>query len=140
MIRRGIAYGEYLPETATGADGGSTDRGIMFLAFNASIERQFEFTQKQWLNYGDEFKQGDDTDPIAGARYGDGRMVVPGEKYNRECPGNGRMVIPGDERAGRPPFLCTGIPPFITTKGGDYFFVPSLTGLRLLASGKVNVS
>ena len=144
MIRRGIAYGEYVPDTQlapTAAETGpNAGRGIMFLAFNASIERQFEFTQKQWLNYGDEFKQGDDSDPIAGARYGDGRMVVPGQDYNRERAGDGRMVIPGDERTGRPPFLCTGIPPFVDTKGGDYFFVPSLTGLRLLASGKVNVS
>jgi hypothetical protein len=49
-------------------------------------------------------------------------------------------VIPGDERTGRRPFLCRGIPRFVTTKGGDYFFVPSLTGLQLLASQQVQVS
>jgi Dyp-type peroxidase family len=139
LIRRGIPYGKYLPDvdgTDTGADG---RRGIMFLAFCSSIDHQFEFLQRDWLNYGDEFRQGNDTDPIAGARYGDGRAVVPDE----ENPGSdrtGRMVIPGDERTGRPPFLCGDIPRFVTTKGGDYFFAPSLTALRLLATGKVVVS
>ena len=36
----------------------------MFLAFNTSVRHQFEFVQQQWINYGDEFRQGDDTDPI----------------------------------------------------------------------------
>ena len=116
----------------------------MFQVFNASIERQFEFVQREWINYGDVFRQGDDTDPITGSRYHDGRTVVPdGEPLDRSSDRvvipKGRMVIPGDERTGRPPFLCCDIPRFVTTKGGDYFFVPSLTGLRLLASGKVFV-
>jgi len=137
LIRRGIPYGEYLPDNAVTADG---SRGIIFQVFNTSIERQFEFVQRQWINYGDVFGQGDDTDPITGTRYRDGRTVVAGEEpLNRSKDSAGRMVIPGDERTGRPPFLCCDIPNFVTTKGGDYFFVPSLTGLRLLASGKVYV-
>jgi Dyp-type peroxidase family len=145
IMRRGIAYGDYVPEEKTAPPIGDRDtfdkgRGIMFLAFNASIERQFEFLQSQWLNNGDEFRQGDDTDPIAGARYADGQMVETGEWFCRKRNALGRMVIPGDERLGRPPFLCSGIPRFVTTRGGEYFFVPSLTGLRLIASGKVNVS
>ena len=135
MIRRGIAYGDFL----SGAAAPDAPRGIMFLAFNASIERQFEFTQKQWINYGDEFEQGDDSDPIAGARYGDGRPVDPEKDFERGPNTTGRMMIPGDARTGRLPFLCSKIPRFVTTRGGDYFFVPSMTGLRLLASGQVSV-
>ncbi len=119
LIRRGIAYGDYLPPGAVDA---GEPRGILFLAFNASIERQFEFMQQQWINYGDEFRQGNDTDPITGARAGST---------------SGRMVVPGDERTGRRPVLCAKLPQFVTTKGGDYFFVPSMTGLRLLASDQV---
>jgi len=150
LIRRGIAYGEWLPDPTdasgaapAGVTAGSDDggrRGIMFQAFNANISHQFEFVQQQWVNYGDEFRQGDDTDPITGIRNGDGRMVVPSQEYRRDQAGKGRMVIPGDQRTGRPPFLCGDIPRFVTTKGGDYFFAPSLTALRLLASGKVIVS
>jgi Dyp-type peroxidase family len=139
LIRRGICYGDYL-EPCDETDQAKIDapRGMMFLAFNASIMRQFEFVQQQWVNGGDECRQGDDTDPIIGARYGDGRMVVPGKSFNRNK--QRRMIIQGDERTGRPPFLCNEIPRFVTTKGGDYFFIPSLTGLRLMALGQVVVS
>jgi Dyp-type peroxidase family len=135
MIRRGITYGDFLPK---GSPDDNASRGIMFLAFNSSIERQFEFVQNQWINYGDEFLQGDDADPIAGARLSDGRMVDAGP-HGRTTNAKGRMMIPGDERTGRIPYLCSGIPSFVTTKGGDYFFVPSMTGLRLLASERVDV-
>lgn len=121
LIRRGIAYGPYLPETAgEGADDGSR-RGIMFLAFNSGFD-QFEFVQQAWIGSGDDFQQGDDMDPLVGSRE------------------ERQMMIPGDEATTRPPFLCAGIPRFVTSRGGDYFFVPSLTGLRLMATGEVIVS
>jgi Dyp-type peroxidase family len=139
LIRRGITYGDYLrPGDEADQTKADAPRGMMFLAFNTSIRRQFEFVQQQWVNGGDEFRQGDDTDPIAGSRYGDGRMVVPGESLKRDEI-TGHMMIQGDERTGRPPFLCNEIPRFVTTKGGDYFFIPSLTGLRLMALGQVVV-
>ena len=134
LIRRGIAYGTYLhdpkghklpggqPEPHALAPDEPTDRrGIMFLAYNSGFD-QFEFVQQTWINFGDDFQQGNDMDPITGSS------------------DEGRMMIQGDESKGRRPFLCSGIPRFVTTKGGDYFFVPSLTGLRLMASGRVIVS
>jgi hypothetical protein len=50
------------------------------------------------------------------------------------------MTIPGDEATGRRPFVCFGVPRFVETRGGDYFFVPSLTALQLLASGRFEVT
>jgi deferrochelatase/peroxidase EfeB len=117
LIRRGITYGNYLPL----GEQDEEKRGIMFLAFNSGFD-QFEFVQQIWINFGDDFEQGNDTDPIASARNGV------------------RMVIPGDEDTVRQPFICFDIPSFVETRGGDYFFVPSLTGLRLLASGRVQMS
>jgi Dyp-type peroxidase family len=116
LIRRGIPYGKYL---APGEQDGES-RGILFLAFNSGFD-QFEFVQQAWINFGDDFEQGNDTDPIAGSRE------------------EGSMMIPGDEATGRRPFICFDIPRFVTTRGGDYFLVPSMTGLRLLASGQVEV-
>ncbi len=117
VIRRGIPYGKYLEP---GKQDGES-RGIIFIAFNSGFD-QFEFVQQVWVNFGDDFEQGNDIDPIAGSRE------------------SGRMMIPGDEATGRRPFICFDIPRFVTTKGGDYFFVPSLAGLRLLTSGRVEVS
>jgi Dyp-type peroxidase family len=119
IIRRGITYGDYVPPDKTPDD---EPRGIIFLAYAASIERQFEFLQQNWINNGDDFRQGNDKDAITG-----------------DNDGTGRMVIPGDERVGRVPFLCTKLPRFVTVKGGEYFFVPSLTGLRLLAEGRIEM-
>jgi Dyp-type peroxidase family len=121
LIRRGIAYGNYLPPEEQNED----RRGIIFIAFNSGFD-QFEFVQQNWINFGDDFEQGNDTDPIAGNRAG-----------SRE---SGRMTIPGDEATGRRPFVCFGVPRFVETRGGDYFFVPSLTALQLLASGRFEVT
>jgi hypothetical protein len=52
--------------------------------------------------------------------------------------GSGRFVIPGDIRRREEPFICSGLPSFVTVKGGDYFFIPSLTALRLLAAGCID--
>jgi hypothetical protein len=139
LLRRGIAYGEYLPENASPTSPEATaERGIMFISLNASIERQFEFIQKQWMSFGTELRQGDDGDPITGTRYGDGRMVDDKPLERGTVDAKGRMVIPGDQRTGRIPFVCSQLPNFVITKGGEYFFMPSMTGLVLLASGKVS--
>jgi Dyp-type peroxidase family len=119
LIRRGIAYGNYLPPDRPDEEDGK--RGIIFIAFNSGFD-QFEFVQRNWINLGDDFEQGNDTDSIAGSHDG------------------GRMTIPGDEATGRRPFICFDIPRFVDTRGGDYFFVPSLAGLRLLASNRIEVT
>jgi Dyp-type peroxidase family len=139
MLRRGITYGEFLPEDASPtSQEAQAERGIMFLSLNASIERQFEFIQKQWMMFGEEFKQGDDGDPITGTRFGDGHMVGAVGPKRGACDAKGRMVIQGDQRTGRIPYVCSQLPNFVITKGGEYFFMPSMTGLVLLASGKVS--
>lgn len=119
IIRRGVMYGDWLPEG--GADDGS--RGLVFIAFNASIERQFEFVQQQWMNFGNDFCLGNDRDPLIGHR--DGR----GDK----------LIIQGDGN-GRTPWITSPLPTFVVTKGGDYFFMPSLSGLRFLANAEAELN
>ncbi|WP_454626789.1 Dyp-type peroxidase [Bradyrhizobium cenepequi] len=127
LIRRGIAYGKFLPPGKEEEAESQEKRGIIFIALNSGFD-QFEFVQQKWMNFGDDFEQGNDTDPIAG-----NRPMIGGRR-------SAQMMIPGDEASGRRPFLCSDIPRFVTTKGGDYFFVPSLTALGLLASGRVDVA
>jgi deferrochelatase/peroxidase EfeB len=63
IIRRGMPYGSSYDsdDPYTG-----NDRGLIFIAFNARIEDQFEFIQKQWLSGGRPFRIGDDAEPVAG--------------------------------------------------------------------------
>ncbi len=116
IIRRGLPYGDPIPDDQPGDDDG--EHGVVFMALNAGIERQFEFIQTEWVNYGNDFKQGNDKDPIAGNHDGKGKMIVQGDPSNP---------------AGRPPMMLARLPRFVTTRGGDYFFLPSLTALRKIA-------
>ncbi|MDX1489903.1 MAG: Dyp-type peroxidase [Pseudohongiellaceae bacterium] len=118
IIRRGISYGDYLNADGSNAD---EERGLIFIALNANLSRQFEFVQQQWMNYGNDFHQGEQSDPVIG-----------NHKSSRS------YVIPGDTSKGEEPFICTEMKTFVRLCGGDYFFVPSLTGIRLMASNEVD--
>jgi hypothetical protein len=112
MIRRGMPYGPLLDEHAFEDD--RRDRGLVFVCFNASISRQFESVQRQWLNSGNVFHLAHDTDFLLGGSTD--RM--------------GKMTVQGD-----PPCLVSPAGPFVTTRGGEYLFVPGMTGLAAIADG-----
>lgn len=116
ILRRGLPYGGDAPGTDD-----TGEHGIVMLAGCASLFRQFEFVQQQWMQYGLDFNSGNDTCPIIGNHDAD-------SKY----------VIAGDAVTGRPPFICSRMPQFVETRGGEYFFVPSMTALRMIASGLVD--
>jgi len=111
IIRRGMTYGPPLAADCTADDGAG--RGLMFVAYQGAIERQFEFIQSQWLGDGNALRLGDDRDPL---------LAPMGPREG--------MVIQG-----RPPVFLTGLPGFITTRGGGYYLLPGVAGLRALAAG-----
>jgi Dyp-type peroxidase family len=111
IIRRGVPYGPPLPADAFEDDG--VDRGLVFVCFNASISRQFESVQLQWLNDGNGFHLGHDSDFLLGSPLGTGKMTVQGD----------------------PPFMLSPQAAFVTTRGGEYLFMPGLAALRALAGG-----
>jgi Dyp-type peroxidase family len=115
ILRRGAPYGD----TTNRAD--DAEHGVIFMAVCASLFRQFEFVQQQWVHYGASFNLGNDTDPIAGLR--------------RE---GAKFVITTDGARGESPFICANMPLFVETRGGEYFFLPSLTALREIAEGSVD--
>lgn len=122
LLRRGLPYGSSPPET-TDAD----EHGIILMVLNASIKRQFEFVQQKWINYGNDFRLGNERDPLVGNQPLDD-AEVPGQ------PG-GHYKIPG---GAQPPWFCARLPRFVETRGGDYFFLPSLSALHMLAAGNVD--
>ena len=134
IIRRGLPYGPCVPETTPLDEVQATDQfdaehesqhGVIFMALNASLERQFEFVQREWVNYGNDFRQGNDRDPLLG---------------NRE--GEDRMIIQSDPAAKDPaaPQFCVGLPQFVTTRGGEYFFIPGIEALRKIATGTIETA
>lgn len=130
MIRRGIPYGEPLPEDATEDDGKT--RGLMFLAYNASIAQQFELVQQQWLDDGNRFGELSSVkDPIA---HGSRSRVLPRFSGGPDYVPNQFTVpdaTPNSKLTGHTWF---NLPDFVAVKGGSYFFVPGLQALARLAS------
>ena len=47
-------------------------------------------------------------------------------------------MIPSDPKTGKPPYVMSRLKTFVETRGGDYFFIPSLTALRMIAMGIVD--
>ena len=121
ITRRGLPYGPYAAEHDPGSaedprELDAVDRGVIFMALNANLSRQFEFVQQQWIAYGNDARLGNEKDLLMGGH-------VEGEKYS----------IQGDRTPGNPPLFCTGLPNFVELRGGEYFFLPSITALGIIA-------
>ena len=122
VTRRGLPYGPYVPEGQPVND--TAERGVAFMALNASLSRQFEFIQQQWIEYGNDSHQGNDKDLLLG---------------NHSAASNGsKFVVQGSEDPKNPPFICGGLTNFVELRGGDYFFVPSMTALKMISTGTVD--
>ena len=124
LMRRGLPYGGIDEATAD-----SAEQGIIFMCVGSSIERQFEFVQQQWVNYSNDFKLGNDKDPLIGNH--DGKLT---DKHLIQAPEKKLF------EAAKAPFFCTELPRFVETRGGDYFFIPSLTALRMIAEEMIDPS
>jgi deferrochelatase/peroxidase EfeB len=111
IIRRGIPYGPpYDP--AHPRDGQA--RGLLGLFIGVSLRDQFEFLMRHWANTGN-FTAGlsDTKDPLIGAH----------------TDGAGSFSIPQPQG----PMVLHGLARFVTTRGGAYCFLPSISGIRYLA-------
>jgi Dyp-type peroxidase family len=110
MLRRGIPYGKPLPESD---DGDDQERGLLFVALVGDVRRQFEFIQAHWMADGNAFRLGSDRDVLAGA----------GDEGNK-------FVVQGT-----PPTFARPPRPLVTCRGGEYFFLPGISALKMIAEG-----
>lgn len=121
IIRRGLPYGDNVDKRDEG------NHGIIFMTLGVSIERQFEFVQQQWVNYGNDFKLANEKDALLGNHH----TAENGK-------GDGVMVFPSEPDSGKAPYFCSGIPRFVETRGGEYFFIPSITALTMIGEGTID--
>ena len=110
MVRRGTSYGPALPEGVLEDDG--ADRGIIFVFAGAHLKRQFEFVKTQWLNDGIFIGAPTERDPLVGPNDGTSGFTIPQRPIRRRLP---------------------DLPPFVVTRGGEYFFAPGLRAMQWLA-------
>jgi len=124
LLRRGRGYGPGDGTPAAAGNGGPAERlaradeaprrgtGLHFICLVASLIRQFEFVQHTWLNNPTFHGLYDDTDPLTGNRQGCGATFTePARPVRRRY---------------------RGLPQFVRTRGGAYFFLPGVSALRYL--------
>jgi deferrochelatase/peroxidase EfeB len=117
LLRRGREYGPPLtPEQAVADQPDTGEHGIQFICLGANISRQFEFVQSSWIMSTKFNAMTEESDPLLG-----NRTPTPG------CP----FTVPQESGLRT---RITGMPQFITVVGGAYFFLPSLSAIRYLAS------
>ena len=123
IIRAGIAFG---PEVEPGETTTRHSRGLMFVCYQTSIERQFEFIQKNYAScpgfVGGKRRPGTGLpvrpgyDPIIGQAPGGGARAMD-EPYPNYPAGDRRSTLEMPE-------------PFVVLTAAGYFFMPSITTLR----------
>lgn len=114
ILRRGVPYGpDFAPGEAAYGQGpvpDNQDRGLLFLCYQSSIARGFEFVQSQWANQ-DNFPLNEDgRDPIISQDVADPKFTLPRD----------------------PEALHLTLARWVITTGGEYFFSPSISGLKSL--------
>ncbi len=117
MPRRGITYGaRRLAHGGGFADGDRPARGVglLFMAYNSDVGRQFEFAQAAWANNPDFVDPATGLDPAIGQATGS----VAAQSWPTGWAGAGRKKFPFDG--------------FARMLGGEYFFAPSLSFIRAL--------
>jgi deferrochelatase/peroxidase EfeB len=86
--------------------------GLFFMCLNADLERQFEFVQQTWAQEPSFHGLCRERDPLIGSRGDCDNFTIP-------------------TRDG--PVQLTGLPSFVQTRGGGYFFMPGKSLLHYLA-------
>jgi Dyp-type peroxidase family len=112
IIRRGTTYGPpYDPNALSEADD-EIPRGAYFLFISAKAMATIEFLQQEWINDGNFIGVGSERDPIIGLQEEGAVFTIPREPVRRRI---------------------HGIETFNILRGGEYFFMPSLSALRWLS-------
>jgi Dyp-type peroxidase family len=115
LIRRGTTYGEPYDPNALSEEDDKVPRGAYFLFISAKAMATIEFLQQEWINDGNFIGVGGEHDPIIGLQDEGATFTIPREPVRRRL---------------------HGIETFNVLRGGEYFFMPSLSALRWLAELK----
>lgn len=117
IMRRVRSYGEdFIGSAASHQPNGEV--GLLFGCFNANISKQFEFLQYTWANSPKFKRLYADPDPFIGVQEDPEKKLeqiftIPTATTNR---------------------VITDMQRFVNVKGGAYFFFPSITSIRFLAT------
>jgi Dyp-type peroxidase family len=112
LIRRGTTYGPPYDPNALSEEEDQVPRGAYFLFISAKAMTTIEFLQQEWINDGNFMELGSERDPIIGLQEEGATFTIPREPVRRRV---------------------HGIETFNVLRGGEYFFMPSLSALKWLS-------
>jgi Dyp-type peroxidase family len=118
ILRRGLPYGKTLAE-----DPDNDDRGLLFVSYQASIERQFEFLNNRWMASPVNPRAPSGHDLLVG------QNGQPGQSRVRRCIVFGTAKDPSEPP---PTAEIVAEKDFVVPTGGGYFFSPSISALRTI--------
>jgi Dyp-type peroxidase family len=113
IIRRSTTYGAPYDPDATSEQVDDVARGIHFIFISAKAMATMEFLQQEWINNGNFMNLGNERDPNVGLQEDGATFTVPKEPVRRRI---------------------RGIQTFNVLRGGEYFFMPSLSALRWIVT------
>jgi len=113
LIRRGTTFGAPYDPNALSEKDDQVSRGAYFLFISAKAMATMEFLQQEWINDGDFIGAGSERDPIIGLQEEEATFTIPREPVRRRI---------------------HGIETFHVLRGGEYFFMPSLSALQWIGN------
>lgn len=138
ILRRGRLYGPRLDDVQVrtlegelvgfrppGRVESNDKRGLIFIALNADLRRQFEFVQQTWVNAHQFGGVYDERDPLVGADVRSFHDLMSGE----DIPCARNFTLQGEPVRTR----RFDLPRFTRIRGGAYFFLPGRAALQYLA-------
>jgi Dyp-type peroxidase family len=114
IIRRGIPFGPEYPAPG--------ERGLLFLAFQASITDQFEFIQTHWMNEPNGLHGHEGVDPLVGKSTNGNRPFLLALASNESTVHHFHVNVPSST---------------VWVSGGAYFFAPSVSTVLKIAAGNL---
>ena len=111
IIRRSTTFGAPYDPNALSPQDDETPRGLHFIFISAKAMATMEFLQQEWINNGNFMNLGEERDPNVGLQQDGAVFTIPRAPVRRRI---------------------HGIETFNVLRGGEYFFMPSLTALRWL--------
>jgi Dyp-type peroxidase family len=112
IIRRGTTYGAPYDPNAMSAEDDETLRGVYFLLISAKAMETIEFLQQEWIDNGNFMGLGEERDPNVGLQEDGATFTIPQQPVRRRI---------------------HDIQTFNVLRGGEYFFMPSLSALRWIS-------
>jgi deferrochelatase/peroxidase EfeB len=111
IIRRSTGFGATYDSTAVAEEDDRIPHGLYFLFISAKAMATMEFLQQAWINSGNFLSLGEERDPNVGLQEAGAVFTIPRRPVRRRVP---------------------GIETFNLLRGGEYFFLPSLSAVNWL--------